>query len=286
MTLNISNYFNMKKLFILSIMSLGIIVCNAQSYKEAKEAFDSEDYKTALTIAEQVTDCNDSKILLGDLYIDGLGMAHADFSKALGYYTDAANNNSAEAQFIIGNLYYSGRGVQQSFTTAIEWYSKAALNGHIESQTKLGEMYYRGKGIPRDYVKAAEWFTMAAENNDAKAMFFLGGMYNSNDKGVKINTLKMAELWKKSAALGYPDAEFYLGQIYLIGRGGIQKNADSAMIWIDKAAQDGSIDALFYMGERALASGDKEKAVEYYQKAADKGLQKAQLKLDAINNGQ
>lgn len=274
---------NLLSLIILMFVSVSLF---AQSYEEAKNAFDNKDYKTALTIAEQLTDCNEAKILIGDMYIDGLGMAHADFTKALEYYTEAANANSAEAQYIIGSLYYAGRGVHQSYAEAVKWFEKAGLNGYTKAQSDLGEMYYRGKGIPRDYTKAAKWFEMASEQNDAKAMFFLGGMYNSRNLGVQTNTLKAADLWKRSAALGYPNSEFYLGQMYMVGRGGITQNTDSAMIWINKAAVDGCVDAMFYLGESAYAKGDIEQAKEWYGKAAEKGLQKAQLKLDAINNGQ
>ena len=275
----------MKKFFPLIFLIFSSISLSAQSYEEAINAYNNKDYKSAFAIAEQLTDCPKAKILLGNIYIDGLGMAHADFAKALAYYTEAAEANDAEAQYIIGTLYYSGRGVHQSYAEAAKWYEKSALNGYVTAQSDLGEMNYRGKGIPRDYTKAVKWFEMAVEQNDAKAMFFLGGMYNSKNQGVQTNTLKTAELWKKSAVLGYPNAEFYLGQMYLIGRGGITQNADSAMIWIDKAANDGCVDAQFYLGEKALAGGDMEKAKEWYGKAAEKGLQKAQDKLNAISSG-
>jgi TPR repeat protein len=275
----------MKNFFSLIILVLSSISLSAQSYEDAIAAFNNKDYKTAFAIAEKLTDCPKAKIVLGNIYIDGLGMAHADFSKALACYTEAAEANDAEAQYIIGSLYYSGRGVHQSYAEAAKWFEKSALNGYVKAQSDLGEMNYRGKGIPRDYTKAVKWFEMAVEQEDAKAMFFLGGMYNSKNQGVQTNTLKTAELWRKSAALGYPNAEFYLGQMYLIGRGGITQNADSAMIWINKAANDDCVDAQFFLGERAYAAGDIESAKEWYGKAAEKGLQKAQDKLDAISSG-
>ena len=58
-----------------------------------------------------------------------------------------------------------------------------------------------------------------------------------------------------------------------------------SMIWINKAANDNCVDAQFFLGERALASGDIESAKEWYGKAAEKGLQKAQDKLDALSTG-
>ena len=183
----------MKKIILSVVLALMGANAFAQSYEEAKAAFDNGDYKTALSIAQQLPNCNDAKILLGNIYIDGLGMSHADFAKAMEHYTAAANANSAEAQYIIGSLYYSGRGVHQSYTEAAKWYEKSALNGYVKAQSDLGEMNYRGKGIPRNYTKAAEWFEMAVAQDDAKAMFFLGGMYNSKNMGVQTNTLRTAD---------------------------------------------------------------------------------------------
>lgn len=45
----------------------------------------------------------------------------------------AANKGDAEAQYVIGNMYYRGFGVQEDKLKAVEWASKACNQGHKES---------------------------------------------------------------------------------------------------------------------------------------------------------
>ena len=52
---------------------------------------------------------------------------------------------------------------------AFKWYTKAAEQGEAWAQYFLGIMYYDSEGVPKDYKEAAKWFTMAAEQNNAMA---------------------------------------------------------------------------------------------------------------------
>ncbi|MBW8028976.1 MAG: sel1 repeat family protein, partial [Ferrovum sp.] len=40
---------------------------------------------------------------------------------------------------------------------AADWYTKAANQNVAWAQYKLGMLYISGQGVPRDYAKAAEW---------------------------------------------------------------------------------------------------------------------------------
>lgn len=46
---------------------------------------------------------------------------------------------------------------------AVEWYTKAAEQGHAAAQYNLGNCYYDGEGVEKDLQKAIEWYTKAAE---------------------------------------------------------------------------------------------------------------------------
>jgi hypothetical protein len=47
----------------------------------------------------------------------------------------------------------------------MKWYTKAAQQGSANAQYRLGMMYYEGKGIPADYVEAYRWIVLAAMND-------------------------------------------------------------------------------------------------------------------------
>ena len=81
----------------------------------------------------------------------------------------AAKEGYAEAQFTLGETYYSGQGVTQDYTEAYKWYRKAAEQGHKQAQATLGVLYYEGKGVTQDYAESIKWLLLAAEQGHAYA---------------------------------------------------------------------------------------------------------------------
>ena len=95
-------------------------------------------------------------------------------AKAFEWFTKAANQGYADAQFNMGVMYEFGKGVHQDYQKAIEWITKAAGQGYAAAQYNLGLMYYSGEGERQDYHKAVEWFTKAANQGYADAQNNLG----------------------------------------------------------------------------------------------------------------
>lgn len=74
------------------------------------------------------------------------------------------------AQFNLGDCYYSGKGVEQSYEEAVKWFRKAAEQGYADAQWMLGVCYYEGKGIEQSYTEAVKWYRMAAEQGSERAL--------------------------------------------------------------------------------------------------------------------
>ena len=102
-----------------------------------------------------------------------------DFKEML----QAAEQGYAKAQFNLGLMYDSGRGVRQDYTKAVQWYRKAAEQGDAKAQSNLGLMYDSGRGVRQDYTQAVQWYRKAAEQGYAKAQYNLGVMYDNGDQG-------------------------------------------------------------------------------------------------------
>ncbi len=49
----------------------------------------------------------------------------------------------------------------KDYKQAIKWYSKAAEQGYAPAQYNLGIMYREGEGTPQDYKQAIKWNTKA-----------------------------------------------------------------------------------------------------------------------------
>jgi TPR repeat protein len=55
-------------------------------------------------------------------------------------------------------------GVDEDDKQAVYWYTKAAEQGLAKAQFNLGNRYAKGEGVAEDYVMAHMWFNIAAAN--------------------------------------------------------------------------------------------------------------------------
>jgi len=92
-----------------------------------------------------------------------------------------ANAGDADAQYNLGEMYATGRGVPQDDVEAVRWYRKAAEQGNAVAQYYLGITYATGTGVPQDDVEAVAWYRKAAEQGDVGSQYYLGMMYRTGD---------------------------------------------------------------------------------------------------------
>lgn len=64
--------------------------------------------------------------------------------RALGLYRRAAAQNNAQAEYRIGEMYLTGRGVRQDYEEALSWYRKAAWHGSAPAERRIRDL--TGKG--------------------------------------------------------------------------------------------------------------------------------------------
>jgi TPR repeat protein len=88
-----------------------------------------------------------------------------------------AEAGDAEAQYLLGNRYYYGKGVAKDQTDGVKWYRKAAAQNYSKAQNKLGYCYESGEGVAKDLVEAVKWYRKAADLNDAGGQYNLGRCY-------------------------------------------------------------------------------------------------------------
>ena len=198
-------------------------------------------------------------------------------TKAISYYTMAANQGYAIAQYNLGTIYHEGRsGVAQNYAKAIYWYTKAAEQGHLEAQNNLGVIYKNGEGVPKNLSQAVKYFTLAAELGETFAQTNLGFCYG--EAGPNQNYTKSAYWFRKAAEKGQKEAQYKLGRCYEKGLG-VAKDTNKAVYWYHKSALQGLAEAQFSMGVcYHLGYGvkvDLNKAEQYYSKASAQGYSKA-----------
>ena len=95
-----------------------------------------------------------------------------------------AEGGNAFAQFRLGYIYDTSKGIAQDDAEAAKWYRRAADQGVAGAQYNLGAMYAAGHGVPLDYVEAYKWLSIAASRFPA----------GNRDDAVKMRDLLAAKM--------------------------------------------------------------------------------------------
>jgi uncharacterized protein len=82
----------------------------------------------------------------------------------LNWLKKAAEDDQAQAQWILGMNYRDGRFVERDEKMAFDLFLRAAKQSDVDSQVSVAQMYEDGDVVPRDYVKAVYWYKKAAEH--------------------------------------------------------------------------------------------------------------------------
>ncbi len=153
-------------------------------------------------------------------------------------------------------MHYTGQGTDQNFVKAREHFEQSIKYAEMENSLwLLGKLYLHGQGVDKDFDKAIEYFERADAIESANAQFELGHIYEYG-KGISASIPRALYYYEKAAKQGDTDAQYKIDVL----TGKLTK-------------QDRNLDfekALNYTYGYTIKV-DFDKAIEYYQKSADKG---------------
>lgn len=180
----------------------------------------------------------------------GAGVAHAaDYKTALllvrqGKYSAAlyefkvlAAEGHAASQFSIGLIYHLGRGVEADQETAYMWYKQAAVQEYTPAMNNIGMMYLNGEYVASNHDAAFKLFLKASINH-AQAKDNLAQCYEFA-WGTERDAAKAADMYQKAGDAGYVRGWLHLAQMYETGYEDLPKDIDKAVEWYTKAAERG-----------------------------------------------
>jgi TPR repeat protein len=115
---------------------------------------------------------------------------------------------SAMAGFAEGATAYNNKNyaVALKEIRPLQWHRKAALQGKADAQYVVGAMYYTGNAVIQDHKQAVTWFRKAAEQNHPDALHALGLMYRYHTAGMPQDSVIAYMLWNLAAANGAANA--------------------------------------------------------------------------------
>ncbi len=157
------------------------------------------------------------------------------------HYRQAAENDHAEAQYILATMYKTGRGMPRDVDQAMRWYRRSADAGYPLAQFTLGNIHMKGDGVPRNVPMAVTLYRQAAEQGHPQAQYNLGVYHYSAGTAAEYQN---AEQWfVRAARQGEPSSQFALGRLYARPHDGVRLDRVRAYAWYSLAAENGHAEA-------------------------------------------
>ncbi len=142
-----------------------------------------------------------------------------EFEEAIRLLLPQAEKGDADAQFLLGYLYFTSAEVEPEW--AKNWLEKAAEQNHAEACSYLsswGDNHCYG-GWPKD-EESWELLFRAANLGSSEAQYALGVAYVTRDSGLPLDAAKTREWYMRAAEQDNADALCNLGLMWLDGEGG------------------------------------------------------------------
>lgn len=143
-----------------------------------------------------------------------------------------------EAYNWIGNHYYRGDGVTQSYAEAVNWYKKGAGQGNGWACYNLASAYFKGQGIEKNYNQGFIWMKKASDKGlDVGVDRDLAYCYY-NGYGTNVNRSESFRLFKKCAEKNDAESQYMLALHYIKGYG-TSVDQSKCVGWLEKSANNG-----------------------------------------------
>ena len=179
-----------------------------------------------------------------------------NYSRALKYFQRSSDDGSLVADWYLGHMYRTGRGVEQDDGRAFSYYSRVAEQFDpdeesssrrrimIDAQLRLADYYRTGivaRGIEHDHARAYAMYLRFGTAYGHPAAFYGLGAMNINGQGVKRNPRQGLKWMMAAARKRYAPAEAYMGDAYWTGRIVVEDRTRALMYYI-LAAQSAAAD--------------------------------------------
>ena len=165
-----------------------------------------------------------------------------------------------------------------------------ATLGDIDLQETMGKIYALGLGVKADVNQASKWYLKAIENGNSYAEYQYGMKFALGSDGFEYNPQKAYTYLSHSAKLGQVNAMKELAD--LLEREEIseitkEEKDKQVVYWLEKAVENGDKWAALSLGRKfekgcSIFSPNVEKAIYYYQIAADNEIEPAYLYLGKL----
>jgi hypothetical protein len=205
-----------------------------------------------------------------------------DYDRAIRLFKRASEEGYIVADWYLGHIYRTGRGVPVDDATAYSYYARVADSYDVEEpdQNRLRIMvdamlrvadYHRtgieSAGIPRDPAYAIRTYLKIATTYGHPAAQFNLGIMHISGEGVRENPQQGLKWLMAAARKRYAPSEAYLGDLYWEGRL-VRQDRTRAYMW-------------YILAQEALDNDDYPAIAQRYEKMQEEITEDERLEAEA-----
>lgn len=217
---------------------------NGTGFKQGEMAYTLGDYARALEILAPLAEegDGDAQALLGDMYYFGDGVEESK-DTAMAWFRLAADQGNPHGLFGVGFSLLHESSDESDHAQGLEYIKQAARKGDLSAQNVIGQRYFYGVGVEQSYELALNMLIQPAESGYETAAFLVGLMYFANLG----QTLELSQDFFWSRAMTYflkasegddASANYMIGLMCEHGLG-VARDADLAARYYRLAADQG-----------------------------------------------
>ena len=161
-------------------------------------------------------------LLIVVIFLTEISGAQADM--VFDFQMKLAKKGNAEAQFKVGEMYESGRGVEKNMDQAMKWINKAAAQGNKAAGYNLLYKDLEKNGVTNKNKPELVKLQNAARDGDGYAQYYVGLMH-SRGVGVKKSNKAALDWLGKASLVGITAAEAEIARVNGAANQGAQLRA-------------------------------------------------------------
>ena len=174
-----------------------------------------------------------------------------------------------ELLYLLGKMYYSGKGTEKDLTKAFPLFKRAADKGNVQACRIYATMYLIGQ---KKYREALPYLKKAAEAKESHAMYAIGWMYENGLIDGRKN-LPQAEFWYRKSIEDCEGKPFPMALVQY-GYKLKEKEPDKARLYWQMAEQQHYAAGAMLLGyayqfAQVNLNKDYKKALEFHNKIFD-----------------
>jgi hypothetical protein len=218
---------------------------------------------------------------LGRMYYTGTGVGKDD-RMAVQYLNTAVEfDKSAEAAFLLAEIYSDKKSPVYDPQNALQNYRIAAWKGNPEAQYRVGTMILNGLGTEKNPKAALEHLQAAAKQNHKEAAYLCGEIEQQSG-----HPERSLAYYRQAADAGHPDGIRKFAGMALNGKG-MKADPQLAIRYLEKLkdqADKTDLELLASLFESGIGpvKADLGKTIRYYTLASEKGSIRSATRLALI----